>query len=101
MAQYKPRSKQVKQKQHSNSWSGDKRSSKFYSSVAWQKKRKYIIQRDKGLCQHCLQQGITTIGNEVDHIISTFTNWELRLTDSNLQLLCKRCHIKKTHHSEK
>jgi 5-methylcytosine-specific restriction protein A len=69
---------------------------------AWDKTRLRILRRDAGLCQPCLRQGITHIGNEVDHVINK-AEWK-RLhgsllgvdADSNLQAINDVCHRQKT-----
>lgn len=60
----------------------------------WQKLRNRIIERDKGLCQSCLADGMLTHAYAVDHI----TPKALGGTDdeSNLQALCRPCHATKT-----
>lgn len=66
----------------------------FYNSQPWRKKRELILNRDSGLCQECLRNGITTIGNIVHHIIELNDDWNLRLVDDNLEVICQRCHNK-------
>lgn len=56
----------------------------------WEKTRKQVIQRDKGLCQRCLTAGKVTAGNECDHIIPKARGGSDDL--SNLRLLCRPCH---------
>ena len=62
--------------------------------TAWEKLRKYIIERDDGLCQSCMISGRISPGSEVDHITPKAKGG----TDdeSNLQLLCTPCHAEKT-----
>ena len=67
---------------------------KFYNSQPWRKKRLNILSRDSGLCQNCLREGRTTLGNTVHHIEEVNDNWELRLVDSNLETICSTCHNK-------
>ena len=74
----------------------DERTVKFYSSGAWRKLRDYIKLRDKGLCQQCFKDKRIVVGTEVDHIIPIKVDWSLRLTESNLWLLCGTCHRRKT-----
>ncbi|WP_444942725.1 HNH endonuclease [Microbulbifer sp. ZKSA006] len=61
---------------------------------AWRRLRKPVIARDKGLCQICLLTGVATIGTHVDHITPKSQGGTDEL--SNLQLLCKPCHQRKT-----
>ena len=71
-------------------------SKSFYKSKAWKKVREYIFERDKGLCQDCLEKGKLTPGQEVHHIKfltpDNINNTEITLNESNLILLCKECH---------
>ncbi|WP_366523444.1 HNH endonuclease [uncultured Microbulbifer sp.] len=61
----------------------------------WRKQvRPLVIKRDKGLCQICLPAGVVTIGTHVDHIKPKSQGGTNEL--SNLQLLCKPCHQRKT-----
>jgi 5-methylcytosine-specific restriction protein A len=62
--------------------------------AAWRRLREVILNRDGGLCQVCLNDGIITIATEVDHIISKAnggTNDEY-----NLQSICSPHHNEKT-----
>ena len=49
-----------------------------------------------GLCQDCLDIGITEVARVVDHVIELKDNWDLRLDDDNLRPLCQTCHNRKT-----
>ena len=73
----------------------------FYNSSIWRKKRNKIKRRDNYQCQRCKCNGIITVGTVVDHIIPTKVNWDKRLDDDNLQLLCQSCHNIKTREDEK
>lgn len=68
----------------------------FYKSTAWKEVREYIYNRDKGLCQDCLDRGRITPGKEVHHIKflepSNMDNPSITLGADNLRLLCKECH---------
>ncbi|WP_432702679.1 HNH endonuclease [Lysinibacillus sphaericus] len=72
------------------------RSKQFYHSAAWKRARDLIRIRDNGLCIECLNQKRITVGTIVDHIIPIKQNWNKRLDEDNLQLLCQSCHNKKT-----
>lgn len=72
------------------------RSKQFYHSVAWKRAREIIRIRDNGLCQECFKQKRLTVGTIVDHIIPIKQDWNKRLDEDNLQLLCQACHNKKT-----
>ncbi len=82
-------------------WSNESRQSRGYGAE-WERIRKRIIQRDKGLCQECLRHGRVTIGREVDHIVpkaeAARRGWTQAQTDadSNCELKCKSCHLAKT-----
>ena len=73
----------------------DEKTVRFYSSNAWKKLRAVIRVRDNGLCQACLKDKRLVAGTLVDHIIPIKQDWSLRLTESNLQLICHSCHEKK------
>ncbi|MCL1702512.1 HNH endonuclease signature motif containing protein [Lysinibacillus sp. Bpr_S20] len=75
----------------------NKKHDRFYHSASWIKCRDYIKIRDNGLCQHCKTEKRITIGVLVDHIIRLSVDWNKRLDEDNLQLLCQSCHNKKTN----
>src|SRR5690554_2357272 len=63
---------------------------KFYQSKKWKTVRRYIKQRDQGICQKC-----SGVGQEVHHKIPlSLRNYqtELAIDPENLVLLCKQCH---------
>lgn len=62
--------------------------------TSWDKLRKYVIDRDKGLCQHCLPKGRVRVGNQCDHIKPKAQGGTDDL--DNLQLLCRPCHDRKS-----
>lgn len=82
-------------------WSTESRQSRGYGS-AWEKVRKQVIERDKGLCQPCLRAGRVTAFRAVDHItpkaVAEKQRWSQAKTDDpdNLQCICKPCHDEKT-----
>ena len=61
----------------------------------WKKLRQWHIQNEP-LCRHCRERGITRAAEEVDHILSVNSRPDLRLDPSNLQSLCRSCHVRKT-----
>lgn len=71
---------------------------KFRNTQAWKKKRNYIRDRDKGLCQVCVRKLYNTLKQysytdiEVHHIVPLREDYELRLDDNNLISLCKYHH---------
>lgn len=70
-------------------------SKRIYNSSKWRNTVKAIKDRDKGLCQHCLDKGLITPGTDCDHITPVSKGGN-KWSYSNLQLLCRECHKKKT-----
>lgn len=65
------------------------------SGHAWEKLRRQVFDRDKGLCQPCLKKkGRITAGREVDHIMPVHQGGTDDL--ANLQTICTDCHTDKT-----
>ncbi|MEG0899552.1 MAG: HNH endonuclease signature motif containing protein [Oscillospiraceae bacterium] len=70
----------------------------FRNTSLWAKKRKQIKERDKYLCQICLEELYDAANKynytdiEVHHIIPLAENYDLRLEDSNLICLCAFHH---------
>ncbi|WP_367399048.1 HNH endonuclease [Halomonas sp. 707D7] len=60
----------------------------------WRRKRQRILQRDKGLCQPCLERGFFTPAVEVDHFVNIASGGTD--SDDNLQAICGPCHKAKT-----
>lgn len=64
-------------------------------SRRWQAKRRYIINRDGGICQRCLIK--YKIANATDlqvhHIKPRVSHKHLIYEDSNLITLCKTCNL--------
>lgn len=46
------------------------------------------------LCRHCKAQGLTTVAQEVDHLVPLEQGGDY--SDGNAQPLCIRCHATKT-----
>jgi 5-methylcytosine-specific restriction endonuclease McrA len=65
----------------------------------WQKFRpqafEKLIQRDGNRCKMC---GISQKNYDIDHIITKGSRRDLKYDLTNLQLLCRNCHIIKTNH---
>lgn len=86
-------------------WGTASRQSRGYD-YRWEKQRKLVIERDKGLCQICLKAGRITPGRDVDHIVSKARakqlGWDRDRTDalSNLALACVPCHKAKTEQEQ-
>ena len=51
-----------------------------------------VVRREEPLCRECLKTGQITPSNEMDHIDGNALNTER----TNLQMLCKSCHARKT-----
>jgi 5-methylcytosine-specific restriction protein A len=66
-----------------------------YQSRQWKKLRKFVLARDKHLCQICLDGSKVTPGNVVDHKIP-IKQGGAPLAAANLQTLCEVCHAKKS-----
>jgi len=82
-------------------WPKESRQSRGYDA-AWERTRRQVIERDKGLCQPCLRKGRVTVGREVDHVVpkaeAARRKWTRAQTDAltNLQCICTECHKAKT-----
>lgn len=63
----------------------------FYQSMAWRKLAQTIRVRDMYTCQVCQQQG-----SIVDHIQARRLNPDRAMDASNLWVLCRVCHNKKS-----
>lgn len=60
----------------------------------WDRLRKVVMARDKGLCQPCRAADRVTIASEVDHITPKSAGGTDDL--DNLQAICAACHKTKT-----
>jgi 5-methylcytosine-specific restriction protein A len=58
----------------------------------WRRVRLEALERDKHLCQDCLEREVLTLATEVHHKIPIEIAPELRLELDNLRSLCKPCH---------
>lgn len=67
-----------------------------YNRKAWKMVRMQALVRDDFMCVHCRLRGVDTIATEVDHIIEIQDDVTLAYELSNLQSLCRSCHMKKT-----
>ncbi len=71
----------------------DTRESRFRNSASWQKKREQIRERDHYLCRMCLREERLTYDRlQVHHIVPLAEDWEGRLEDNNLIVLCPYHH---------
>ena len=65
---------------------------KVYNTKRWQKLRTAYYQAHP-LCELCLQQGITKVGEDVHHLFSPFIfGVKYAFDPYNLITLCKQCH---------
>jgi 5-methylcytosine-specific restriction enzyme A len=82
-------------------WSNESRQSRGYGAE-WEKIRKVVIARAKGMCEECARHGRVAMGRDVDHKVSKAKarrmGWsEEAINDlANLQYLCTPCHDEKT-----
>ncbi len=67
---------------------------RFYNSKAWKRLREAKISQDP-LCEECLRHGLTTPGDEVDHI-KPINQGGPPLEWDNLQTLCRHHHAAKS-----
>ena len=70
----------------------EEKETKFYNTNEWNRVRKVALARDYGLCQRCMNKGITRLADMVHHIEPLKENWDKRLNIDNLQSLCDSCH---------
>lgn len=64
----------------------------FYTSTAWEHKRREILQRDNYECQRCKSRGMFSRAEVVHHIKHLKDRPDLALDDDNLVSVCARCH---------
>lgn len=74
-------------------WSRTSRHERGYSSE-WDRTRKRILARDKGLCQPCKRKGKYRPAKSVDHIKPKSQSGTD--DDGNLESTCAPCHSAKT-----
>lgn len=65
------------------------------STARWQRLRMLVLRREP-LCRACTDAGRTTPATEVDHIAPLQRSLDLAFVESNLQPLCRPCHMAKT-----
>jgi 5-methylcytosine-specific restriction endonuclease McrA len=61
----------------------------FYKAARWQRLCK--LQLTQHMCKFCLQRGIVTAANVVDHVVPHRGDWTAFCT-GKLQSLCEPCH---------
>jgi len=65
----------------------------FYQSKEWKRLRKWALSKYGSKCMSCG----STEDIQVDHIKPTSLYWRLRLKKWNVQILCKKCNLKKSN----
>ena len=70
----------------------DPKTVQFYRSKQWKHLRLSVLADNHYLCEPCKAKGKLTAADTVHHIVELKENWELRLTRSNLQAICRSCH---------
>lgn len=70
---------------------------KFYRSTLWKTVRKYVLNRDNNLCQHCLKDNNIKSAELVHHIIELKEDMSKGLDPNNCISVCKSCHNKINH----
>lgn len=69
---------------------------KFYNTKQWKQLRQQVIDRDNGLDQYALRDGLIVPGNLVDHIVPIEVAPELKDDINNLVLTSMASHRLKT-----
>jgi len=67
----------------------------FYRSKQWRAMRSFMLSENP-LCVECKKKGIIKVACDCDHIIDVKDDPSRCLDYTNLQMLCKPCHGKKT-----
>lgn len=70
----------------------DTNNNAFYHSQAWRKLRRQALERDKHLCQVCLQHNELTFADTVHHIKPIRQSEAEKLSLNNLISVCRKCH---------
>ena len=69
---------------------------RFYTSTAWRKCRRAVLDEHGGLCQICLAKGLIVPAEHVHHIKpitpDNLDDPRITLDASNLMALCEECH---------
>lgn len=63
----------------------------FYQSKAWRQTRKYIYERDMGLCVRCGEPG-EIVHHKIHLTPKNIDNPSITLSEDNLELVCRTCH---------
>lgn len=64
---------------------------KFYKSKQWRDVRRYIIERDLGLCCRCGKPG-NIVHHKVYITPENINDPDITLNEDNLETLCEVCH---------
>ena len=75
----------------------DQQANSFYHDSRWMQLRNYVFNRDYATCAACGRTSNTLIA---DHIIPLRVDKNKALDASNIWLLCRSCHPKKTEIEE-
>src|SRR5215831_2105268 len=62
----------------------------FYKTARWRRLREFQLAQHP-LCKFCLERGIVTAANVVDHVVPHKGDWTAFVT-GGLQSLCEPCH---------
>lgn len=65
---------------------------RFYHTKAWHDARQETLTRQHYLCQDCLREGKITVAKTVHHIIPLRDDWDNRLDQDNLEVICLEHH---------
>lgn len=65
-----------------------------YSGKKWEKKRNYILRRDRYMCQECKRYGRLISGRVVHHVFPIEIYPKEAFNNCNLITLCDKCHNK-------
>ena len=63
----------------------------FYQSKAWKKTRRYVFERDLGLCRRCGKPG-DIVHHKVYLTPENIGDPSISLNVDNLETLCRECH---------
>lgn len=72
----------------------DSKYTRFYHSSDWQRLRAAKLSECGYLCEECKAHGVTTIAEDVHHIVPIREDWDRRLDIDNLMAVCVSCHNK-------
>lgn len=76
-------------------WEGSTRKdSGFLDSAEWRRQRRRVLYRDNenGGCQLQISEDCTRVATQVDHTMPVWYTRTERVSDDELQGVCKKCH---------